>query len=399
MNGRRQRDPRLDFFRGVAMVIIVIAHTPENPWTRWIPARFGFSDATEIFVFCSGMASAIAFGSVFALSGWMLGTVRVLHRIWQVYWAHIGTFIVVAALMVVLNAAELTERNYVGQLNLVPFFRDPMPNLVGLVTLAYVPNYFDILPMYIVVLAMIPAVLALADLHRGLAALAVVTLWLAANFGEIAMPAEPWSDRRWFFNPFGWQFLFFTGFAFMAGWLRPPPVHPLLVAAALSIVLLTIPVAHFRIRSLLPELGELWSSLRPLAAKTPFGPLRLLHFLALAYLVWIAAGPEGARLSRGTWWPRVVAVFMLIGRQSLAVFVAGLVLSRLLGVALDLVGRDFAAAAAINLAGVASVIAVAAVVTWIKGEPWSAARSTAAPARRTTPIPEKLAAERCSLIR
>jgi len=52
----RVRDPRLDFFRGVAMFIILLAHTPGNPWTLWIPARFGFSDATEIFVFCSGMA-------------------------------------------------------------------------------------------------------------------------------------------------------------------------------------------------------------------------------------------------------------------------------------------------------------------------------------------------------
>ncbi len=58
------RDPRLDFFRGVGMFIILIAHITNNPWTLWIPARFGFSDATEMFVFCSGMASALAFGAV-----------------------------------------------------------------------------------------------------------------------------------------------------------------------------------------------------------------------------------------------------------------------------------------------------------------------------------------------
>ena len=57
----RPRDLRLDFFRGSAMFIILFAHTPGNPWTLWIPARFGFSDATEMFVFCSGFASALAF--------------------------------------------------------------------------------------------------------------------------------------------------------------------------------------------------------------------------------------------------------------------------------------------------------------------------------------------------
>jgi len=46
------RDPRLDVFRGLAMFIILIAHVPGNFLALWIPARFGFSDATEIFVFC-----------------------------------------------------------------------------------------------------------------------------------------------------------------------------------------------------------------------------------------------------------------------------------------------------------------------------------------------------------
>ena len=58
--GRSRRDPRLDFFRGIGMLIILSAHIPDNQWILWIPARFGFSDATEMFVFLSGMASASA---------------------------------------------------------------------------------------------------------------------------------------------------------------------------------------------------------------------------------------------------------------------------------------------------------------------------------------------------
>ena len=99
----KPRDLRLDFFRGLAMFIILLAHTPGNTWTLWIPARFGFSDATEIFVFCSGMASALAFGAVFAKKSWFLGAARIAFRVWQVYWAHIGVFIVTALLMVMLD--------------------------------------------------------------------------------------------------------------------------------------------------------------------------------------------------------------------------------------------------------------------------------------------------------
>ena len=106
----RSRDPRLDFFRGVTMFIILIAHVPNNWLALWIPARFGFSDATEVFVFCSGMASALAFGRVFRERGMVMGTARVGYRVWQVYWAHVGLFLAVTAAMVALDATGGSRR-------------------------------------------------------------------------------------------------------------------------------------------------------------------------------------------------------------------------------------------------------------------------------------------------
>ena len=78
------RDPRLDFFRGLTMLIIFIAHVPANSWNAFIPARFGFSSGAELFVFCSGFASALAFGGSFLRRGWALGAARILQRIWQI---------------------------------------------------------------------------------------------------------------------------------------------------------------------------------------------------------------------------------------------------------------------------------------------------------------------------
>ncbi|MEQ9248514.1 MAG: OpgC domain-containing protein, partial [Nitratireductor sp.] len=159
------RDPRLDFFRGIAMFIILLAHTPGNLWTKWLPARWGFSDATEMFVFCSGMASAIAFGKLFQSKGLAMGTARIAFRVWQVYWAHIGLFFVVLACMLALPYLGFTLRDYISQLNLPPFLNNIEGNMIGLMTLTYVPNYFDILPMYLVILAMIPFMMALSRLH------------------------------------------------------------------------------------------------------------------------------------------------------------------------------------------------------------------------------------------
>lgn len=377
------RDPRLDFFRGLALLSIVISHAPNNPWSRWLPARFGFSDAAEIFVFCSGFASALAFGATFANRGWLLGTVRILHRVWQIYWAHIASFIVITGAMILLTDSDQLLRDYVAQLNLKPFLKDPGTNLVGLLTLTYVPNYFDILPMYLVILAMVPAAVALARVNRGLLALASLALWTAANMGWLNLPAEPWSDRQWFFNPFGWQLLFFLGFALASGWLRPPAPTPTLVAIAAGFLILTLPIAHQGIRNAIPAFGELRDGLMPIAAKTPQGPLRLLHFLALAWLAWIAVGPGGARLAEGLHRRRLVAVVRAIGQQSLAVFLVGLLASRLMGVGFDVLGRGLGPAALVNLAGLAACLGTALLVGWIKSQPWRQPPRAAA-----LPVPE-----------
>jgi hypothetical protein len=380
----RARDPRLDFFRGLAMFIIVIAHTPGNAWTLWIPARFGFSDATEIFVFCSGMASAVAFGGTFARRGWLMGTARTLHRVWQVYWFHIGAFVATTGLAVALTASGAGGRDFVVGLNLGPFLDDPATALPALLTLRYVPNYFDILPMYLVILAMLPVAMALARVHLGLVALACATLWLVANLGRLDLPAAPWSEARWFFNPFGWQLVFFTGFAFMAGWLPAPPVRPALVLAAAAILAASLPFAWHGAVAAVPAFAAGAEALRPLTDKTAFGLLRYVHFLALAYLAFAAAGRAGARLGRGRAWPRVVAVVQRVGQQSLAVFVVGLALSQLLGAAIGAFGRDPLTTAVVNLAGIGAVVATAYLVGWVKSEPWRRPAAAAAQA----PAPE-----------
>ncbi|WP_417688732.1 OpgC family protein [Roseibium sp.] len=380
------RDPRLDFFRGLGMFIIYIAHLPWNWWSLWIPARFGFSDATEIFVFCSGMASALAFGKVFDVHGIPMGIARVAHRMWQVYWAHICQFLVIACGIAALHQSgflndccDLTE-DYVNSLNLWPFFNDTPQNLFGLLTLTYVPNYFDILPMYIVILALIPVIMATARMSAWLAFALSAGLWLAANFGLLNLPAEPWSDRPWFFNPFAWQLVFFTGFAFMRGWIPAPPVNKVLISLAVAVLLVSLPFAYFRIHGNVPEIQAARDAIRPLWIKTEFGFFRYIHFLALAYLAWVAAGDKGLRLfGHGRIWGGFVRIVQKVGQQSLAVFMASLVIAQAAGLMRDMVwGRgDWIPQILSNLFGFAALIAVAYSVAWFKGQPW---RKTPKPA-------------------
>lgn len=369
------RDPRLDFFRGLGMFIIFIAHVPGNEWVLYIPARFGFSDATEIFVFCSGMASALAFGKVFRECSWGLGTARVLYRTWQVYWVHIALFLSILTLMISFNTLGVGHQNYVAQLNLQKFFENAEQNVLGLMTLTYVPNYFDILPMYIGILLMMPFFMLLRKFSVIAPFLLMAGLWLATQFSLLQLPAEPWSDRQWFFNPFAWQLVFFTGFAFMAGWLKPPPVNTSLFVFCVVVLIAIIPFAHYLIINETPWIQELRRDYGFLINKTNMGPLRYVHFLALAYVCWVLAGPGGERLHVKT---GILSFFVRIihkvGQQALATFIAGMFMAQFFGMVLDVVGRTQINFAFVNFSGFLCLIATAYTVAWFKKQPWKSSR-------------------------
>jgi hypothetical protein len=358
------RETRLDFFRGLAMFIIFTAHLPLNPWNEWIPARFGPSDATEMFVFCSGFASALAFGGSFRRHGFAVGTLRILHRCWQVYWSHLGLFLTVAALSV-FGTWWFGVTDYVEVLYLQHFFAEPRAGVAHLVTLTYVPNYFDILPMYIVVLAMVPCVMALARCGTSVALAGCVVLYLAQwNFGW-NLPAEWWSDRQWFFNPFGWQLIFFTGFAFGSGWLHEPPRRPALMGAAVLFVIAMVPLSWEPIWPRWDWLDRFSLLFVPFKDKSSFGILRYLHFLALAYVALWLANPRRHLLAG-----QAASPVVLVGQQALPVFMWSMSLAWALGMVLDGVGRTWVTVTAANLGGYATLVAVAALARLVRSQPW-----------------------------
>jgi hypothetical protein len=379
---KRVRDPRLDLFRGLTMFIIFVAHVPENGWNDWIPARFGFSSGSELFVFCSGAASAIAFGSIFVRHGWWLGTARILHRMWQVYWAHIGLLFVLAAL------AAGADRLWPGQ----DWFEDqfgyfieaPARAMLGVITLTWQPDYLDILPMYIVVLALIPVMMGLRRLHPlapfGLSA----GLYLAVKLQGINLPGDPEADTGWFFNPFAWQLVFFSGFALMSGWVRTPPLGDRrLTVAAILFLIACVPLSFWGFTDNVPALQALREQLLGADEKQNLAFLRWVHFIVLLYVVLSAIEPYRDRLGTG-----IGAVLVAVGQQSLATFLASLVFARIAWVLLDMIGHGALATALVNLAAFAGIVAVARLVAWVKSAPWAApARAPAAMPAESSQLP------------
>ena len=92
-----ERDLRLDLFRGIALWLIFLDHIPSNA-VSWITIRnYGFSDATEIFVFISGYTAAFVYGRAMREHGFIVASARVLKRAWQIYVAHVFLFAIYLA--------------------------------------------------------------------------------------------------------------------------------------------------------------------------------------------------------------------------------------------------------------------------------------------------------------
>ena len=388
----RPRDYRLDFFRGVALMIIYIAHTPGNLWSAYIPARYGPSDAADMFVFLSGCAAAIAFGGAYRRSGWWIGTARISLRVWQLYLAHILLFFGLAAVCIALNYLATVDVDYARRLNLVRLFYpispdDPALAVLDLFTLQWVPNYFDILPIYFVVLAMVPIAMLIARVDGRLVLVTSLLLWFLTWQQINGMPRDtsleftPWiqlpvtldlladrmhgeSGRMWFFNPFSWQILFFIGFSFSIGWIKPPPRSVVLFWVSVAFVVLMMPI---RKQGWVEgtAVQPIYDWLRWFAWKSEMGPLRVLQLLALAYIAVYVL--EGRRH-----WLEVKALSPIIkcGQQALSVFCASMILSWVAGFFIDHWGRGALALTVINLGGMAILIGIAYTVAFYKSEPW-----------------------------
>lgn len=361
------RDLRLDFFRGLALLLIFISHMPGNWLARYKPGAFGFSDSADIFVFVSGYAASLAYGKIFRRVRFHAAAARIVKRFAELYTCNLVLLFTIAMLCAAGNRFLETGVDYIDLLNLTYFFEHTPEALMGFFALRYVPNYFDILTMYMVVIGMLPLYILLSRVHVTVPILASTSLYICVPIFGWQLPAEIAFDRPWFFNPFAWQFLFFTGFSFGSGWLKPPPFRRWLTIICAVFVVLSIPVSNFPIYSHFKLLETIRDHLDPLVSKTNLGILRYLHFLCLTYLSIIFLKGRGHVLHA-----QALAPVIKAGQQALPVFLSGIAMSFLAGMALDLWGRTILKTLTVNFAGIGILVLTAYVVAWFKSQPWQA---------------------------
>jgi hypothetical protein len=116
------RDLRLDLFRGLALLLIFLDHIPSNV-VSWITVRnYGFSDATEIFIFISGYANAYVYGAVIRRRGLIDAATWILNRAWQIYLAQIFLFVVYIAEIAYLAGSSSYYTDIIPKRRICGFF-------------------------------------------------------------------------------------------------------------------------------------------------------------------------------------------------------------------------------------------------------------------------------------
>jgi hypothetical protein len=370
MNANRIRD--IDFWRGAVLIAIVIDHIPGNPLEKWTPRNFGLSDSAEAFVFLSGLSVGLIYLPRARKHGIERVIAGCLKRALKLYGVHIALTL---AALVVFGAAYWLS----GVPDLIQahgrafiFTSAAGDGLVGLALLSHQLGYFNILPLYIVLMMWAPVVLALALRGPYLALSVSIGLYAAARGFGLNLPNWP-EPGGWFFNPIAWQLIFTLGLVSAMFWRdgAPRPAPWLLAISAITVAGAAMIVT---------DTGGLAPGLREAAtahldvAKQDLGLARVIHFVALAYLIATATtlGRFVAPMVRGAFGNAVQS----LGRNSLAVFAAGSFLSAC-GQAALAAASPHASAGIERFAGLAytivSIAALFAVARWIE------CRNTASP--------------------
>ncbi len=305
----------IDFWRGFALVTIFVNHIPGIYFERFTYRNVSLSDSAELFVFLAGCSMRILVD----------GAARALPAQWLVFRLEARAFNVYVAQMVVTEMAIallaataffLDAPYLLDWHNASAVFNDPVRAHIGLVLLTHQLGYFNILPLYVVLLFIAPIV---ALLHRHAKALLPFVSFIIYAFALIFgvnLPTWP-VEGTWFLNPLTWQFIYVLGFLLagtdgIGGFARRH--RSVLSRLAIPVVLLGAIIAFSDFSPDPVDVPE--PKLLFTFDKTFLSPARLIHSLALTAIF------AGTYEIIAAWIPRPSEFLCLLGRNSLIVFCA-----------------------------------------------------------------------------
>jgi len=312
MNNGNQRCLEVDFFRGAALLVIVIDHISGSVLSHLMLHAYAYCDAAEVFVFLGGYATAAAYCSIAARGDSGAAARRFFKRAWEIYQAYLLTALLMlgCGLIMLLLGMHSAELSYTS---LPQLLERPLYTTFNIVTLRSQPYLSSVLPMYACFALTAPFAVPLARSRPLVTLLGSVMLWLFAQPLALNLPsADP---AGWGFNPFAWQLMFMFGVV-----CRLHPLTPAFQVSTtgrnLTRVAWVLVLSCAAIKILLetqPEAGHY---------KQNLAGFRVISFLALA---WLAA--QAVRIGWAGRLARALPSVVTVGRHGLACFVSGTVIS------------------------------------------------------------------------
>ena len=307
----------IDFWRGYALACIYIDHIP-NYFSALTMKNFALSSAAELFVFLAGWSLSLATGGPLRPKSLKHVLIKISSRMVTLYVTQLALTVIALAILAAV-ARGFGDDRFLKLLSAGPVFDQPIKFTLGWVTLAYQLEYFDILPLYVALLAFAAPMVLIARKRLTLAVALSFVLYTLSLIFKLNLPTWP-SGGAWKFDPLCWQFLFTLGF--VGGELSS---SRRLAQLRTRVLWLAVPtVVAGAVVSLIGTSRV--SSLYFLFDGTYQTPLRLLNFVALA----ICFAGTFAVIQRYA--PALVATLCSLGRNSLAVFSVGSILVVLVGV-------------------------------------------------------------------
>jgi hypothetical protein len=356
----RTRDLRVDLVRGIANWSIFVDHIPHNAVNLLTLRNFGFSGATDLFVFVGGYAAALLYGQMAEERGFLITATRILKRVWQLYAAYIVLFVIYIDVIGQV-AAKYAAPDIIDEYNVTGIVDHPVRVLAHGLLLQAKPLNLDTLQLVFPLLAALPLILAGMLRWPKLTLAASLALYIAARQFDLYLASFP--DGRWYFNPFCWQLLFVLGawFALDGGrhvraMQELAPLRWLALAWLVFALLITVAGKSPQLANLVPDAVR--GAFTP-NDKQNLAPYRVLHLLALAFLfTWYV--PRDLQDLRAT----VLQPVIKCGDEWFTCFCAGVFLSLAGHLVLIMGPNSVVMQVMVSVAGAALMTLIAYYVSW-----------------------------------
>jgi hypothetical protein len=372
----REGDPRLSLLLGIAAWFLFLDHVPHNAVSALTMRNFGFSGATDLFVFVGGYIAAILYGQMMLERGYVVAATRIFRRVWQLYAAYVALFVIYINLIGYV-ARKTAAPEIIYEFNISGILGHTIRTLIYGLLLQAKPLNLDVLQLFIVLMAFFPIGLFGMMRRPNLTMVGSIALYLTAREFDWNLSSFP--EGRWYFNPFSWQLLFVLGtwFALM-GRRQMRAIRSLQEISTLRIAALVY-LLFALVITMAGKFPQLGGDLIPASVldlflpndKENLAPYRVLHFLAMAFLFTLAV----PRTWRGFQWP-ILQPVVKCGEEWLAVFCAGVFLSFAGHFVLITGPNSLAMHILVSIAGCSIMAAVAYYVSWSKRQDYRPALST-----------------------